>query len=77
MKKSEKESVKEHTVEIANFLLRDTESLRNEIQFTKLTDMVHPLTFTYDLKNQEHLNLIPAVSSRNEEFIRKFLDLYK
>lgn len=77
MKNSKEESAEKDNVEIANFLLRDTESLRNESKFTKLTDMVHPLTFTYDLKKHEHLNLIPIVSSENEEIVKKFLDLYK
>lgn len=78
MKKSEEESSQEDKVEIAKFLLQDTESLRNESKFTKLVDMVHPLTYSYDLKNHENLHLIPVLDKpHNEEIKKKFLKLYK
>ncbi|MGV9199594.1 MAG: hypothetical protein ACOC44_16710 [Promethearchaeia archaeon] len=78
MKKSEEESSQEDKVEIAKFLLQDTESLRNESKFTKLVDMVHPLTYTDDLKNHENLHLIPVLDKpHNEEIKKKFLKLYK
>lgn len=77
MNESKKESA-EKKIEIAKFLLRDTESLRNEIHHTKLTEMVHPLTYTDDLKNHPNLNLIPVFDKPENVAIRKkFMKLYQ
>lgn len=60
MKNDPKEDEAE-TPEISRFLLKDTESLRNEIRFTELDDMVHPLTYTESSKKNSSLNLIPVM----------------
>jgi hypothetical protein len=77
MNESEKEPG-ENKIEIAKFLLRNTESLRNEIHHTKLTEMVHPLTYTDDLENHPNLNLIPVFDKPENVVIRKkFMKLFQ
>jgi hypothetical protein len=71
MNESEKVSKKEDKGKIANFLLRDTTSLRNESDFIDLSDMVHPLTFTYNLEEYPNLHLIPVFDKINKEEIIK------
>ncbi len=63
-------------IEIAKFLLRDTISLRNEIHFTDVRDLVHPLVYTPDLKKYPTMNLIPALDKpKNGELKELFLKL--
>jgi hypothetical protein len=57
--------------DIVNFLLKDTISLRNEINFTELIDFVHPLTFTYDLKKEPNLNLIPVLDKIDNDELKE------
>ncbi len=63
-------------LEIAKFLLKDTESLRNEKNFTDINELVHPLIFSYDLKKHANMNLIPVLDKSNNEKVKKrFFDL--
>lgn len=77
MKKMEEDSDKNQP-DITKFLLKDTISLRNEINFTELIDMVNPLTFSYDLKKHPEMNLIPIMYKvDSEELKKKFFEIYE
>ena len=78
MKNIKEKAAEENDVDIAKFLLRDTVSLRNESKFTELKDMVHPLTFTYDLKKHPNVNLIPPMDKYvGMELKELFLKIYE
>ncbi len=47
--------------DIRKFLLKTANSLRNEVEFTPISEMVHPLTFSYDLRKHANMNAIPAI----------------
>ena len=62
--------------DIAKFLVRDTTSLRNEINFTELINFVHPLTFCYDVKKHPNMCLIPVMDKlENKELKDLFLKI--
>lgn len=78
MKKSEEIPVENQQPDIKRFLLRDTVSLRNEIEYTDIEDLVHPLTFSYDLKKHPHMSSIPVLDKFvSEELKQLVLDLIK
>ena len=78
MKKSEELSPEKEQPDIKKFLLRDTVSLRNEIEYTDIEDLVHPLTFSYDLKRYPHMSSIPVLDKyKSVELKELFLELYK
>ena len=78
MKKIEEKSAEQEQPDIAKFLLQDTLSLRNEIKFTELTDLVHPLTFTHDAKKHSNINLIPLMDkSENKDLKDIFLKIFE
>lgn len=78
MKKETPDSAAEDDEKIAKFLLRDTLSLRNEIKFTALTDMVHPLTYTENIKKHPNMHMVPLMDKyQDEEFIKLFYRVYK
>ncbi|MHA1292493.1 MAG: hypothetical protein ACTSQJ_07485 [Promethearchaeota archaeon] len=78
MKKSEEKNIEQDQPEIAKFLLKDTVSLRNEIDFTNLSEMVHPLTYSYDIKKHPDLDLIPVLDKfKNKKLKERFLKLHK
>lgn len=64
----------ENQPDIAKFLLKDTKSLRNEINFTPLEDMVHPLTFTYDHKKDPNMHIIPVLDKYQDKEFRELFD---
>ena len=77
MKKGEEETT-ENQPDISKFLLEETVSLRNEINFTELIDMVNPLTFSYDLKKHPNMNLIPIMYKVDSEELKKlFFEIYE
>ena len=62
--------------EISKFLVKDTQSLRNEKDFTTLGEMVHPLTYTDDLKTNPNMHLIPLMDKhQGKQFKELVLDL--
>ena len=74
MKKMEEDSSENDMPNITDFLLKDTISLRNEIRFTEIGEMVHPLTYSYDLKKHPNMNAIPVMDkSSNEKLKEEFL----
>ena len=77
MKKIEEDSL-ENQPDITKFLLEDTISLRNEIHFTELKEMVHPLTFSYDLKKHPSMNLIPVMDKVEKDELKSlFWEVFK
>ena len=78
MKKSEELSQENQQPDIKKFLLRNTVSLRKEIEYTDIEEFVHPLTFTYDLKKHPHMNSIPVLDKYvSVELKELFLEVYK
>lgn len=78
MKKSEEMPEEKQQPDIKKFLLRDTVSLRNEIEYTDIEELVHPLTFTYDLKKIPHMHSIPVLDKyKSVELKELFLEIYK
>ena len=78
MKKSEELSPENQQPDIKKFLLRDTVSLRNEIEYSDIEELVHPLTFTYDLKKHPHMHSIPVLDKfESVELKELFLETYK
>ncbi len=61
MKSSKEVPPERDQPDIGKFLLESATSLRNEVEFTSIAEMVHPLTFTYDLKKHPNMNTIPAI----------------
>ena len=77
MKKIEDETTEEKEVEIAKFLLKDTLSLRNEMNFLELEELLHPLTFTYNKKHSD-VNLIPITDKvENKEIKEIFFKIFE
>ncbi|MHA1150124.1 MAG: hypothetical protein ACTSR8_17975 [Promethearchaeota archaeon] len=70
MMKKKEESTEENEVEIAKFLLKDTRSLRNEMNFLELEELLHPLTFTYS-KKHSNIQLIPITDKAESKRIKE------
>jgi len=78
MKNTKEEPSEKKKPNIAKFLLRDTVSLRNEAKFTSLEDMVHPLTFTHDLKKHPEMDLVsPMDKVEGKKLKEQFDKLYQ
>jgi len=68
----------EDSPDIAEFLVKDTISLRNEMKFTKVVDFVHPLTYSQDQKKHSNINLIPLLEKVDSgDFKDNFFKLIK
>lgn len=62
---------------LVEFLLKDTVSLRNEIHFIKdISELVHPLAFSWNSKKYPSLALIPVLDKKNETLKEIFLNTF-
>jgi len=78
MKNPNKKSPDKEPPEIKKFLLHNSVALRNEIDYMNLDKMVHPLTFTYDLKKHPHMNAIPVLDKyESKELKDLFFEVFE
>lgn len=64
--------------EMVKFFLKDSTSLRNEINhISDLNEIVHPLTFSRDSKKQPDVHLIPVMDKTDSSIKKLFLETFK
>jgi len=62
---------------IVKFLLKDTNSLRNEIHFiNNPSELIHPLSYSENSKKYPNLVLIPVLEEVNKQIKELFLNDY-